>query len=90
MLILLSVTQQHHARVEEAPEPAAFHAHFEYQRVIGVQRRFGLEHAVLQADQRLLSLIAKTVGVILTGRVEQVIGEPGFMGRPEHRQQQQG
>ena len=43
----------------------------------------------MQAGRNLLHLIAEVVGIVLTRRIEQVVGKPGLMGSPEQREQQQ-
>ncbi len=84
----LLASHQLDLRVEEAPQPAAFYPQLEDQGVVALQRAFSLEQAAAQGGRNLQGLLAEFVRVVLAWRIEQVVGKPGFMGRPQQRQQQ--
>ncbi|MNG18477.1 hypothetical protein D3C84_1025470 [compost metagenome] len=81
---LAIIATQQHRRVKESPQPAAFQAKGQDQSFTTskLQGRLHLHHAINQLDPVRHALRGKLILVVLSRRIEQVIGKPGFMGAP--------
>lgn len=79
----LCATFQQHRRFEETPQPASAHADAKHQRIAFAQLAVDSQTAIRQAYRQRLDPFRETVAVVLARRIEQVIGEPGFVGDPQ-------
>ncbi len=79
----LRATFQQHRGFEEAPQPASAHADAKHQRIAFAQLTVDSQTAIRQAYRQRLDPFRETVAVVLARRIEQVIGEPGFVGDPQ-------
>ncbi|MNE83240.1 hypothetical protein D3C80_1800390 [compost metagenome] len=80
-------SQQLNTRIEKAPKPAAPNTQFKNKGLIAIQSRLSLKHSLVQSHPYFAGLFTKAVSVILTRRVEQMVGKPGFVGHPGQQQQ---
>ena len=73
-----------HGRIKEAPRPSGAQAHGQDQGIVRVERRVAGERQTPlgKVDGQDLGPLVEAVAVIRFGRIEQVIGKPGFMRDP--------